>query len=264
MMRQHTVKIEEHLRNVRNFHDRDAAKYQRERYHSNTCEGLAYLTRKEIILGMASILPSRILDVGCGPGILTRGLIDRGHTVFSADLSREMIEKAREAAGPGRMAASSHFVVSNASEIPFASNCMDMVLSIGLMCYVSDHKQVLNEIYRVLKPGGHAIIQINNIRWPAMYRMFVPLYHRLKSIVFGKRYDDINFQFNFSSRKKFLKDVALSRLDILSLEHYDFRVPFVDILLPKLSVGIGKMMFEKRNSPFFRRFSHGLLIKVRK
>lgn len=263
-MRQQNIRIDEHLKNVRNFHDRDAAKYQRERYHSNSCEGLAYLTRKEIILGMTSVLPSRILDVGCGPGILTRGLMDRGHTVISADLSQEMIEKAREAAPAGPANRSSHFVVSDASEIPFAGNCMDMVLSIGLMCYVSDHKKVLDEIHRVLRPGGCAIIQINNIRWPIVYRMFVPLYHRLKSMISGKKYDDMNFRFNFTSRDKFIRAVALSRFNVLSLEHYDFRIPFVDILLPKLSVGIGQKMFEKRRNPFFRRFSHGLLIKVQK
>ena len=81
-MGQQNVKIDDHLQKVKKFHDRDAAKYHAERYHSRTCEGLAYLTRKEIILGMAKVRPSRILDVGCGPGILTRGLIDLGHSVI--------------------------------------------------------------------------------------------------------------------------------------------------------------------------------------
>ena len=107
---------------------------------------------------------------------------------------------------------------------------MDMVFSIGLMCYITNHKEVLSEIYRVLKPGGSAIIQINNIRWPLVYRMFVPLYHRLKSLISGKNYDEINFRFNFSSRKKFLKNISRSKFKVLLLEYYDFRIPFLDIL----------------------------------
>ncbi len=97
-----------------------------------------------------------------------------------------------------------------------------------------------------------------------MYRMFVPLYHRLKSLIFGKNYDAINFAFNFSSRKKFLKDISRSQFKVILLEYYDFRIPFLDILLPELSVRMGKMMFCSRHNPFFRSFSHGLLIKVQK
>ena len=97
-----------------------------------------------------------------------------------------------------------------------------------------------------------------------VYRMFVPLYHRLKSLIFHKNYDAINFEFNFSSRKRFLKDLCDSNFRVLSMEHYDFRIPFLDVLLPKLSVKMGKLMFQKRYNPFFTRFSHGLLIKLQK
>jgi ubiquinone/menaquinone biosynthesis C-methylase UbiE len=264
IMGQQGVKIDDHVQKVRDFHDRDAAGYHKERYHSRTCEGLAYLTRREIILAMAAIKPGRVLDLGCGPGILTKNLVDKGHTVYSADLSCEMIEKAREAASHASPGLFSHFVVSDASQIPFAGERMDMVFSIGLMCYIDNHKDVLKEIYRVLVPGGFAIIQINNIRWPIMYRMFVPLYHCLKSLIFGKNYDLINFEFNFSSRKRFLKDLEECNLRVVNLERYDFRVPFLDILLPRLSVNMGKLMFQNRNKPLLKCFSHGLLIKVQK
>lgn len=141
---------------------------------------------------------------------------------------------------------------------------MDMVLSIGLMCYVRDHRGVLAEILRVLKPGGIAIIQVNNIRWPGLYRAFVPLYRRLKTLIGMKRYDGLDFDFNFSSRKKFLIDLAESGFEVLDIEYYDFRVPFLDVLLPRLSVTMGKLMFRGRHRRLCRCFSHGLLIKARK
>jgi len=261
-MGRQSAKIDDHLQKVRNFHDRDAAKYQKERYHANTCEGLAYLTRREMILGMTEARPCRILDVGCGPGILTKSLIDKGHTVYSADLSREMIVQAREIASHASNGHLSHFVVSDASRIPFSGNQMDMVLSIGLMCYVQDHSGALSEIYRVLKPGGVAVIQINNIRWPAIYRTFVPLYHALKALIAGKNYDGLDFQFNFASRKTFLKDLKHSKFKVLHQEYYDFRIPFVDIILPRLSVAMGKLMFRNRHLKCCKWFAHGLLIKM--
>ena len=254
----------DHLNRVKEFHDADAPRYRADRYHRETCEGLAYITRRQIVLAMADVAPGRVLDVGCGPGILTRDLLQKGHEVLSADLSIEMIREATRAASAAVCAAPPHFVVSDASKICISGGRMDMVLSIGLMCYVKDHRDVLSEIRRVLKPGGVAVIQVNNIRWPLLYRAFVPLYRRLKTLTGAKRYDGLNFEFNFSSRKQFLDDLAESGFQVLDIEYYDFRVPFVDILLPRLSVRMGKFMFRGRHRRLYRCFSHGLLIKVRK
>ncbi len=257
-------KSDSHLNKVKEFHDADALRYRTDRYRSDTCEGLAYVTRRAIVLSMASTDPGRVLDVGCGPGILTRDLQQKGHEVYSADLSIEMIREARCAASAAAGSPSSHFVVSDASKICISTHRMDMVLSIGLMCYVKDHRGALSEIRRVLRPGGIAVIQINNIRWPGLYRAFVPIYRRLKTLIGAKRYDGLDFDFNFSSRKKFLDDLVESGFQVLDIEHYDFRVPFVDILLPRLSVRMGKLMFRGRHRRWCRWFSHGLLIKVRK
>jgi SAM-dependent methyltransferase len=254
----------DHLHRVKYFHDADASRYRADRYQWETCEGLAYVTRRQIVLAMADAAPGRVLDVGCGPGIFTRDLLQKGHEVLSADLSMGMIREARRTASAATCAAEPHFVVSDASRICVSGDCMDMVLSIGLMCYVKDHRGVLSEILRVLKPGGVAVIQVNNIRWPALYRAFVPLYRRLKTLIGAKRYDGLDFDFNFSSRKRFLDDIAVSGLQVLDIEHYDFRLPFADILLPRLSVRMGKLMFRGRHRRLCRWFSHGLLIKVRK
>jgi len=257
-------KSDGHLNKVKDFHDADALRYRTDRYRSDTCEGLAYVTRREIVLSMASTDPGRVLDVGCGPGILTRDLVRKGHEVYSADLSMEMVRTAREWASGESSAPATYFVVSDASRICFSENRMDMVLSIGLMCYVKDHKSVLSEIYRVLKPGGFAVIQINDIQWPTLYHMFVPLYHYVKAMIGVTNYDKLTFDFNFSSTKKFLQELAESRFQVLKTEHYDFRIPFIDVLLPRLSVALGKLMFRNRQLRLCRLFSHGLLIKVRK
>lgn len=263
-MRENIVRKDpDHLQKVQDFHNADAAEYRDRRYRTDTCEGIAYVTRKEIILGMASIRPGNVLDIGCGPGIMTRDLIERGHSVYNADLSVEMIRTARQAAN-GANAGRLSYVVSDASFIPFSAGCMDMVLSIGLMCYMADHDIALAEIYRVLKPGGTAIIQINNIRWPALYRMFTPVYHGLKSLIFGKKYDSLNFKFNFSSTGKFIKKTTAAGFKVSAREYYDFRIPFIDILFPGFSVKMGNTMFRKRKNQFFRIFAHGLLLKVEK
>ena len=253
-----------HLQRVKDFHDLDASQYRAARYHSDTCEGLAYITRKELILAMLDGVSGKVLDIGCGPGILTKDLVDRGLRLFSADLSLEMIKQARSQVSPDGIGSRAGFVVSDASRICFAQEKMDTVLCIGLMCYVSDHGRVLSEMGRVLVPEGLSIIQINNIRWPSIYRMLVPLYHYLKSKITSKSYDTLNFAFNFSSRKQFLHDLEKNGFRVHAMEYYDFRIPFVDILFPKLSVKLGKAMFGNRQSRLLRGFAHGVLIKCSK
>jgi len=258
------IECKDHWQKVRDFHDAAAGEYRTQRYRGDTCEGLAYITRKEIVLAMADAVPGTVLDLGCGPGILIEDLLRIGHSVYSADLSMEMIEQARREANRGANGYGAHFVVSDASRICFTGNQMDVVLSIGLMCYVKDHGAVLSEIHRVLKPGGFVILQVNNIRWPAFYRMFVPLYHYIKARITSKDYKGLDFAFNFSSSKRFLKDLTDTRFNILDVEYYDFRIPFLDILLPRLSVGLGRFLFRKRHLRVCQWLAHGLVIKAGK
>ncbi|HEY3276897.1 MAG TPA: methyltransferase domain-containing protein [Syntrophorhabdaceae bacterium] len=253
-----------HLAKVKNFHDLDAPQYERLRYCPDTCEGLAYVTRKDLVLASLDQSSGRILDIGCGPGILTKDLIRRNLKVFSADLSMEMIKHAREQVKAESGRDNAHFVASDVSGLCFSDGMIDNVLCIGVVCYVTDYTMLLSEIYRVLKPGGFAVIQINNIRWPGIYRKFVPVYRYLKSRLTGKKYDGLTFDFNLFSRPAFLQDLKKGGFQITGLSHYDFRVPFADILLPKMSVKLSSFMHERRTLRFLRHFAHGLLITCRK
>jgi ubiquinone/menaquinone biosynthesis C-methylase UbiE len=175
-----------------------------------------------------------------------------------------MLKHAKAQAVTNPHADKAFFVASNASEICFSNSKMDGVLCIGVVCYVRDYMLILSEIHRVLKPGGTAIIQINNIRWPAIYNKFVPLYRYVKSKITSKKYDAIDFDLNHFSWKSFFKDLEASGFRVVGLSYYDFRIPFIDILMPKLSIKLGLLMFEKRSFKLVKPLSHGLLIKCEK
>lgn len=102
---------------------------------------------------------STILDLGCGPGDLwmkNRWQLQPGWQMCLSDFSTGMVQEARERlelCSRSRTVAF-HFVVSDVMTLPFRSQTWDGVLALGLLDHLSDLEQALQEIQRVLKPGG--------------------------------------------------------------------------------------------------------------
>jgi len=252
------------LERVKEFHDQDASSYRQDRYHAETCEGLAYLTRKELVTGLVDLEQGRVLDLGCGPGILTRDLVARGLEVYSTDISLGMIREARATLDGMAESGRASFAIADAAHICYANGSMNQVLCIGVVIYLEDYVRLLDEIRRVLHDDGKLVIQIDYVIFPQIYRALVPLYQALKSKLTGKSYDELNFNFNYFNYRQFFRALEVKGFCIEGLEYYDFRIPFIDVLLPKLSVRLGRFMFKHRDKRIFRPFSYGLLIKAGK
>lgn len=95
----------------------------------------------------------RVLDVGCGTGILvgplTRTLAPAA-TVVELDLADQMLrENLRTHAGT-RLAA----VCADATSLPFAPGSFDVVLCFGVLPHLGASELVIRELLRVLRPGG--------------------------------------------------------------------------------------------------------------
>lgn len=253
-----------HLEKVKKFHDWDAEQYKRLRYHSDSCEGLAYVTRQELVMASADIEEGKVLDVGCGPGIFTPFLLNKKVEVYSFDLSIEMIKEARQGVADHPLASNGYFTVSNVSDVCYQDNVMDMILCVGVVCYIKNYNTLLAETKRVLKPGGRLVIQIDKIKWPTIYNQFVPLYHYVKSKITSKSYQELNFKFNYFVYHDFIRDLESNGFRIIDMQCFDFRIPFVDIIFPRLSLKLGKIMFRKRAVKVLCCLAHGLLINAQK
>ena len=101
----------------------------------------------------------RILDVGCGTGVLAGRLAQAGVQVTGGDPSSGMLRHVAEAA-PGVEA-----VLGDATDLPFDEGRFDLTMCVAVMHHVAEpvavHKS-LAEMVRVTKPGGLVLVWDHN------------------------------------------------------------------------------------------------------
>ncbi len=111
----------------------------------------------------------QILEIGCGRCALMEELKNRGHDVIAVDADDEVVQKSPE-----------HLEVIQAmgDDLPFSDASFDAVLSFDVFEHIPNSDRHLAEVRRVLKPGGHYLMQTPNkwtnipfemVRWSTRY-----------------------------------------------------------------------------------------------
>jgi 2-polyprenyl-6-hydroxyphenyl methylase / 3-demethylubiquinone-9 3-methyltransferase len=94
----------------------------------------------------------RLLDIGCGGGVLTEEFASMGCQVTGIDISPRSIEIARMHAA--RTGLAINYQVGAGTELPFAGDSFVTVSCCDVLEHIHDWKRVIVEAGRVLKPGG--------------------------------------------------------------------------------------------------------------
>ena len=119
---------------------------------------------------------SRIADVAAGPGTLTLLAARAGHRVSAIDFSPNMIEtlRARLASEPGLAVEAS---VGDGMTLPFEDGAFAAAFSMFGLMFFPDRARGFSELYRVLGPGGRAVISswLPLDRIPALAATFAAL-----------------------------------------------------------------------------------------
>jgi ubiquinone/menaquinone biosynthesis C-methylase UbiE len=100
----------------------------------------------------------RLLDIGCGTGWAVRyaaGLVGEGGGAYGIDISPKMIERAQ---ANSRDYGNVHFYQADAEGLPFEDGFFDTVICTNSFHHYLNPVKVLEEVYRVLKPGGRAYV----------------------------------------------------------------------------------------------------------
>lgn len=109
------------------------------------------------------------LDLGCGLGLQTAEMRRRGYDVIGLDPSVGLLAVGQQRLGP------SPVISGSALELPFADESLDFVYAIGVLHHLpgrEGQRTALQEIVRVLRPGGRLLVHESNPRNP-LFRFYM-------------------------------------------------------------------------------------------
>lgn len=103
----------------------------------------------------------RVLDVGSGPGLLVAEMAEQvgptGH-VTGVDIAESMVMIARQRCAKEPIRNRTTIIQGNATDLPFPDATFDAAVSTQVYEYVPEVEAALEELHRVLRAGGRALI----------------------------------------------------------------------------------------------------------
>ena len=119
----------------------------------------------------------RVLDLGCGTGWASRRMAKVAGEVVGLDVADEMLRRAEQTSSAFK---NIRYVWGSAESIPASDNYFNKVLSVESFYYYADQGKALDEVRRVMAPGGTLFILINlykenhySLRWVSELKVTV-------------------------------------------------------------------------------------------
>jgi ubiquinone/menaquinone biosynthesis C-methylase UbiE len=146
-------------------------------------------------LALMDLQPAdRILDLGCGTGWASRRMarVATKGEIVGLDVADEMLRRAEQASPAFK---NIRYVWGSAEKIPAADNAFSKALSVESFYYYADQGKALDELHRVIAPGGKIFILINlykdnqySLRWVTELKVAVQALSEAEYIALLKRH----------------------------------------------------------------------------
>lgn len=121
-------------------------------------EDVAHKLTDALVAGLAAVGADHALEVGIGTGRIARPLAGRGIRVCGVDISPRMLVRLRDQLGPQHLPPD--LALGDTTQLPIASGSFRAVLVFNVLHLVSSPERAVQELRRVIAPGG-VVIQGN-------------------------------------------------------------------------------------------------------
>jgi ubiquinone/menaquinone biosynthesis C-methylase UbiE len=206
---------------------------------------------------------SRVLDIGCGPGLVTLFVVSRSASLLClTDIDAKVTSSARGEAKSLAHIERVEGIICRGERLPFEGHSFDTVLMISSLEHFGDDLATLDECRRVLRPGGHLLITTDSQpAKPGLPRIpvFLPLFRATIRKAYGETGSFLGAVLaEHASLYAVCRRYDLASLkQILSQAGFDVRVSQTLVrsrfakALYELCVSIRILSFDARN-PLFR------------
>jgi len=227
------------------FFDVCATTYYKKRYIESTLEAHNFRTRKNLVLSILKKKNLRVLNLGCGSGVMSKELSQKGYNLIELDISKKMIKEAIKKSRQSQIKNMPLFLVGDIENLCFFDLQFDEIICLGTLQLVND-KKAIKEMYRVLKPGGTIIVAVPTKRVISSFLKWIisPL-KPLIYMVMKKERTIINFKnkgYNPWQLDKLLTKIGFKKVDYF-YHHFVF-FP-LDELFPLFSIKLDKKIRKK-------------------
>ncbi len=128
-------------------------------WRASTLGAITESLEQTLILDLSGPLAGKtVLDVGCGDGTLAAEFRRLGASLaIGCDPDPRMIAKA-SSRGVGGRGDGTHYMLARAEDLPFHDRSFDLVSTVTVLSFVEQRTRAVQEMARVLKPGGRLVI----------------------------------------------------------------------------------------------------------
>lgn len=142
------------------------ATYWRDTYKRKDILDIIYQLRQTVALKYIDELSlpktARVLEIGCGAGLMTVALAKRGFLVEAIDHSQSMVDLTIEHAEQTGVSNQINVCTGDIHELSYENKAFDLIIALGVIPWLHDFQKGLAEIARVITPCGHVILTIDN------------------------------------------------------------------------------------------------------
>ena len=103
-----------------------------------------------------------VLDAGCGPGVHSIRVAKAGYNVCAIDLSHEMLRQAKERVEKNNLTDKVEFHQKDLTKLDLPDASFKYVFSWGVIIHIPEANKALDELARVVQPGGKLALYITN------------------------------------------------------------------------------------------------------